>query len=174
MTWDEEESIQLIDGAIFNISPGPSRKHQQVLRELSAAFSVFLKGKECEVFFAPFDVRLFGQNKKDNEINNVVQPDLSIICDSEKLDDKGCNGSPDMIVEILSPASVKLDCWIKYRLYEEAGVKGYWIVDPVNESVEMHLLTDGQYIFKGVFAKSDTISVETLSNLVLDLEQIFI
>lgn len=75
-----------------------------------------------------------------------------------------------MIVEILSPASVKLDRWIKYRLYEEAGVKEYWIVDPVNESVEIHLLTDGQYTFKGVFTKSDMISVETLPNL----EQIFI
>ncbi|MFD1067952.1 Uma2 family endonuclease [Oceanobacillus locisalsi] len=104
----------------------------------------------------------------------MVQPDLSIIYDSEKLDDKGCNGSPDMIVEILSPASVKLDRWIKYRLYEEAGVKEYWIVDPVNESVEIHLLTDKQYTFKGVFTKSDTISVNILSNLELDLEQIFI
>jgi len=109
LTWDEGERLELIDGEIFNISPAPSRRHQQVLRELSTAFSVFLREKECEVFFAPFDVRLLVDNKPDDDINNVVQPDLSIVCNKEKLDDKGCNGAPDMIIEVLLPSSVKLD-----------------------------------------------------------------
>ncbi|MEK4299371.1 Uma2 family endonuclease [Oceanobacillus sp. FSL W8-0428] len=80
------------------MSPAPSRRRQQVLRELSTAFSVFLREKECEVFFAPFDVRLLVDNKQDNDINNVVQPDLSIVCDQEKLDDKRCNGSLDIFM----------------------------------------------------------------------------
>ncbi|GGP11669.1 hypothetical protein GCM10011346_24590 [Oceanobacillus neutriphilus] len=173
LTWDEGERLELIDGDIFNMSPAPSRRHQQVLRELSTAFSIFLREKECEVFFAPFDVRLLVDNKQDNDINNVVQPDLAIVCDQEKLDDKGCNGSPDMIIEILSPASIKLDRWIKYQLYEEAKVKEYWLVDPVNESVEIYLLIDEQYKFQGVFTKGETISVHTLPDLKLDLDQVF-
>ncbi len=173
LTWDDEERLELIDGEIFNMSPAPSRRHQQVLRELSTAFSVFLRGKDCEVFFAPFDVRLLAENKKNDEIEHVVQPDLSIVCDQEKLDDRGCNGAPDMIVEILSPSSVKLDRWKKYQLYEKAGVKEYWLVDPMNESVEIHLLSGNQYTFHGVYTKDDTISVHVLSGLEIDLHQIF-
>lgn len=174
LTWDEVERFELIDGKVYNMSPAPSRRHQQILRELSTAFSVYLREKECEVFFAPFDVRLLVDNKQDEEIYNVVQPDLSIVCDQEKLDDKGCNGAPDMIIEILSPASVKLDRWKKYQLYEKAGVKEYWLVDPVNESVEIHLLIENQYKFHGVFTKDDTISVTVLPGLELKLNQIFV
>jgi len=114
LIWDEGERVELIEGEIFYTSPAPSRKHQQVLRRLSTSFDIFLQDKECEVYFAPFDVRLLTENKQADEIDNVVQPDLSIVCDKEKLDDKGCNGSPDMIIEVISPSSVKLDRWKKY------------------------------------------------------------
>ncbi|MEQ6390442.1 Uma2 family endonuclease [Bacillaceae bacterium S4-13-58] len=173
LSWDDGEKVELIDGEIFNMTPAPSRRHQEVLRELSTAFSVFLREKECEVFFAPFNVRLLVENKNNDDINNVVQPDLLIVCDPKMLDDKGCNGSPDMIIEILSPSSVKLDRWGKYKLYEKAGVKEYWIVDPVNESIEVHLLVSGQYHFQGVFTKDDEISVRILIGLNIDLSQIF-
>ncbi|WP_240468548.1 Uma2 family endonuclease [Gracilibacillus sp. YIM 98692] len=86
------------------MSPAPSRKYQQILREITTSFSVFLRNKECELYFAPFDVRLLVDNKQDNQIDNVVQPDLTIVYDQNKLDDKGCNGTPDMIIEILSPS----------------------------------------------------------------------
>lgn len=174
LMWDEGERIELIEGQVFNMSPAPSLRHQQVLRELATAFSNFLQGKDCEVFFAPFDVRLFGEDKQDSEIENVVQPDLSVICDQNKLDEKGCNGAPDLIIEIISPSSVKLDRWIKYKLYEKAGVKEYWIVDPINESVEMHLLTGENYEFQGAFTKKDTVSVQIISGLEIALEKIFI
>ncbi|MCJ0930666.1 Uma2 family endonuclease [Virgibacillus halodenitrificans] len=174
LSWDEGGRIELIGGVIFNMSPTPSRKHQQVLRELSTAFSIFLRDKECEVFFAPFDVRLLADNKQDEDINNVVQPDLSIVCDQEKLDDRGCNGAPDMIIEVLSPSSVKLDRWKKYQLYEKAGVKEYWLVDPINESVETHLLIDGQYKFQGVFTKEDTVTINIFNEMKIDLNQIFL
>lgn len=173
LNWEEGKRLELIDGEVFNMSPAPSRRHQQVLRELSTVFTIFLREKECEVFFAPFDVRLLVDNKQDDEINNVVQPDLSIVCDQEKLDDKGCNGAPDMIIEILSPSSVKLDRWEKYQLYERSGVKEYWLVDPINESVEIHLLIDEQYKFQGVFTKADSISVNIFAELKVDLNQIF-
>lgn len=174
LKWAEGERIELIDGEIFNMSPAPSRKHQQILRELTTVFSNYLRDKDCEVFFAPFDVRLLSENKKNDDINNVVQPDLSIICDQEKLDDKGCNGAPDLIIEILSPSSVKLDRWKKYQLYEKAGVKEYWLVDPNNESVEVHYLVGERYQFKGVFTKEDTVSTQVLSELEIELNQIFI
>ncbi|MGG5252204.1 Uma2 family endonuclease [Neobacillus sp. SM06] len=174
LTWNEGERLELIDGEIFNMSPAPSPRHQQVLRELTTAFSVFLREKECEVFFAPFDVRLLADNKQDVDIINVVQPDLLIVCDKEKLDEKGCKGAPDMIVEILSPSSVKLDRWKKYQLYEKAGVKEYWLVDPVNHSVEIHLLNDAQYKFQGVFTKGDTVTVNLFPDFKLDLDRIFI
>ena len=173
LTWDTGERFELINGELFNMSPAPSRRHQQVLRELSTAFSIFLRNKKCEVFFAPFDVRLLVEDKDDDAIENVVQPDLSIVCDQKKLDDKGCNGTPDMIVEVLSPSSVKLDRWQKYQLYEKAGVKEYWLVDPVNESVEVHLLCEGHYTFQGVFTKEDTIFVQVLTGMELSLQQVF-
>lgn len=173
LTWNEGERIELIDGEIFNMSPAPSRRHQQVLRELATAFSVFLRGKECEVFFAPFDVRLLADNKRDDEINNVVQPDLSIVCNKEILDDKGCKGAPDMIIEILSPSSVKLERWEKYQLYEKTDVNEYWLVDPVNNSVEVYLLIDNQYKFQGVYTKEDTVSVHLFPDFKLDLNQVF-
>ncbi|MBP2242231.1 Uma2 family endonuclease [Cytobacillus eiseniae] len=174
LSWDDGERLELIDGEVFNMSPAPSRRHQQVLRELSTIFSVFLRGKECEVFFAPFDVRLLAENKQDDEITHVVQPDLSVVCDQGKLDDKGCNGAPDMIVEILSPSSVKLDRWKKYQLYEKAGVKEYWLVDPINESVEIHLLIGEQYQFQGVYTKEDSIAVRILAGFEFGLDQIFV
>ncbi|WP_066196222.1 MULTISPECIES: Uma2 family endonuclease [Gracilibacillus] len=173
LTWEEGERLELIDGKICNMSPAPSRRHQQILRELSTAFSVFLRDKDCEVFFAPFDVRLLAEDKQDSDVNNVVQPDLSVVCEQDKLDDKGCNGSPDMIIEVLSPSSVKLDRWEKYQLYEQAKVKEYWIVDPINESVEIHWLAGQKYKFQGVFTKEDTVSVETLTGLNLELNRIF-
>ena len=95
LMWDEGERVELIDGEIFNMSLAPSRHHQRVLGELSRAFSTFLQSAEYEVYFAPFDVRLFAEDKKDADIDNVVQPDLSVVCDKDKLVDKGCNGSPD-------------------------------------------------------------------------------
>lgn len=173
LTWDEGERVELIDGEIFNMSPAPSREHQRVLRDLSTIFSNFLQGAECEVYFAPFDVRLFTENKKDADINTVVQPDLSVVCDKNKLDDKGCNGTPDLIIEVLSPSSIKMDRWNKYQLYEKASVKEYWLVDPTNQSVEVHLLVSQQYKFQGVFTKEDTVSVHLLPDLTIDLNEIF-
>lgn len=155
------------------MSPAPSRQHQQILGELFKAFSDFLRERTCEVYFAPFDVRLFTENKKDADINNVVQPDLSVVCDKNKLDDKGCHGAPDLIIEVLSPSSIKMDRWNKYRLYEKAGVKKYWLVDPTNQSVEVHLFVSQQYEFQGIFTKEDTVSVHLLPDLTIDLNEIF-
>jgi|SRR5690625_302833 len=173
LTWNEGERVELIDGELFNMSPAPSRQHQRVLRELTTAFSTFLQGAECEVYFAPFDVRLFAENKSNDYITNVVQPDLTVVCDKDKLDDQGCNGPPDLIIEVLSQSSIKIDRWDKYKLYEKAGVQEYWLVDPINQAVEVHYLDGTHYEFQGVFTEEDTVSVQILPELTLHLNEIF-
>lgn len=104
---------------------------------LSYQLMDFFRERNCQVFAAPFDVRLFSEGKDDDEVFYVVQPDLSVICDKNKLDEKGCAGSPDLIIEIVSPSSAKMDKMMKRNFYEEALVKEYWIVNPQNELIEV-------------------------------------
>lgn len=173
-SWDESVRVELIDGVVYDMSPAPNRRHQEILREFSLVFGGFLKDKSCEVYFAPFDVRLFSEKKKDEDVFTVVQPDLTVVCDKSKLDDRGCNGSPDFILEILSPSSAKHDRWRKHVLYQKAGVREYWIVDPLNETVEVFLLDEGQYRLNGAFSKEDTVAVHVLDGLEIELGRIFI
>jgi Uma2 family endonuclease len=169
----EEEQWELIEGMPISMSPAPSPKHQDIVGQLYRKFSDFLEETSCRVFIAPFDVRLFADNKKDEEIRNVVQPDVSIICDPAKIDDYGCKGSPNLIVEVLSPATAKKDRLEKKRLYREAEVREYWIVDPTNETVEVFLLEGAEYIENGVYSKVDSVSVRIFDNLTIELQQIF-
>jgi Uma2 family endonuclease len=150
LKWPEEERVELIDGEVFAMSPASSRIHQVVLGNLFRKFADYLDGKKCRAYIAPFDVRLPKCSERDEDINTVVQPDLSIICDPGKLDDRGCKGAPDLIVEVISPASLKLDLTLKKRLYERVGVKEYWIVYPQERIVMVYVrdqlgnFTDGE------------------------------
>ncbi|PWA07830.1 Uma2 family endonuclease [Pueribacillus theae] len=173
LCWTGEERIELIDGIPYNMPPAPSRQHQKILGKIFWEFQNYLRDKECEVYVSPFDVRLLSEDKADNEVKDVVQPDVSVICDKNKLDEKGCNGSPDLIVEILSPATAKHDRLRKYNLYEKAQVKEYWIVDPVNETIEKFILTDETFARDGVFGKSDTIESHIFTDFKIDLYNIF-
>lgn len=132
-----EEKWEIIDGVPYNMVPYPSLDHQNIISNLQGEFYAYLKGKECKSFVAPFDVRLHVEGKSDHEIKNVVQPDITIVCDKSKLDDKGCNGTPDMVIEVLSPATAKRDRSDKLKLYKVAKVKEYWIIDPFNKTVEV-------------------------------------
>lgn len=171
--WSDDERYELIDGIPYLMSPAPSVKHQRVCRELLAEFVMYLRDKECEVFDAPFDVRLFVENKEDDEIDHVVQPDLVLICDKSKLDDKGCNGSPDLIVEVISPSTAKYDRWVKFKLYERARVKQYWIVEPENETIEVFQLESDRYRLQGVYGKGDPLLVNMFEDFTMDLKTIF-
>ena len=124
----EGERAELINGQFYAMAP-PSRIHQELVMELSATLRDYIKshGGNCKVYPSPFAVNL------DAEDNNWVEPDISIICDKSKLTDRGCSGAPDLIVEIVSPSSRKMDYVWKAGLYMDAGVREYWIVDPVNE-----------------------------------------
>ena len=142
--WPEDEHWELIDGVAYplhgEMHAAPTRTHQDVVVQLLVQIANYLKGKPCKVYVAPFDVRFSTKNQKNDLKNTVVQPDIAIICDQEKLDEKGCNGAPDWIIEVLSPKTASKDHLKKRALYEEQGVKEYWLVHPVD-----HLLTIYRY-----------------------------
>ena len=124
--------------------------------------------------FAPLDVRLLSENKTDDEIYNVVQPDLIVVCDPAKVDGKGLKGSPDLAIEILSKSTAKKDKTVKKQLYEKAKVKEFWIVDPLLEYVEVYLLDEQyNYVPPAVYGNEDTIHVSLFEQLDIDLTAIF-
>ncbi len=129
--WSDDERWELIDGVAYAMSPGPTTLHQSILGELFAQIHNFLIGHSCKVIPAPFDVRL----NADKDDNTVVQPDISVVCDRSKLNEKGCKGAPDLVIEILSPASSSRDKVLKFNKYLEAGVREYWLVDPSDKTV---------------------------------------
>ncbi len=175
LLWQFEERIELIKGLIVKMSPAPRRKHQMISNRISTLFTVFYNDSPCNVYYAPFDVRLI-KNKglANHEIDTVVQPDISIICDIHKLDDFGCIGAPDLIVEILSPGNKKWDEVNKYKLYEENGVKEYWIVDPDSKSVKVFILKADKYELVDYYeTEGKMIPVNIFEGLVLSYDDIF-
>jgi len=138
------------------MSPAPSSEHQRISMELGRQLSNYLRGKNCTVFPAPFDVRLPRGEEKDEEIENVVQPDLVVVCDRGKIDKRGCKGAPDLIIEILSYSTAKKDLNEKFNLYEQACVKEYWVVFQSEEVVEIYQLNDNmRYEKTGTYQSSD-------------------
>ena len=156
------------------MSPAPSPEHQRVSRRLSLQFDRFLAGSLCEVFYAPLDVRLPDGEMDDEAIETVVQPDISVICDPSKIDDKGCRGAPDLIIEVLSPSTIKIDLEEKFSLYEDHGVKEYWVVYPFDHVVEVfHLELHGRYGKRKIYAEDDIVPVNLLTGLEIDLALVF-
>ncbi|WP_310558572.1 Uma2 family endonuclease [Flavobacterium sp.] len=144
LLWQFSERVELIKGFIRQMSPAPNRFHQVVARNITGIFlNAFIK-HSCNVYFAPFDVRLPIPSKKKD--TTVVQPDICVVCDKSKLDDAGCNGAPELMIEILSPNNSKHDVDTKFKLYEEAGVLEYWIVEPVEKIIFVYTLVNGKYI----------------------------
>jgi Uma2 family endonuclease len=174
LSWDDDERWELIDGVPYNMTPAPSTEHQRIAGQLFLSFGNYLQGKSCQVFFAPFDVRMAELHETDQTCRNVVQPDLVVICDSSKIDGRGCKGAPDLVVEILSPATAKKDVTLKLSLYERFGVKEYWIVDPVNQYIQVYTLKeDRKYGSPAVYSHGETIPVSIFADLQIDLTTIF-
>ena len=172
LTWQFKERVELILGKIFKMSPASQSDHQHVSAVLSGQFYNYLKGKECKFFASPFDVRLPVTNKK-NEVNTVVQPDLCVICDPTIIDAKGCDGVPDLIVEIISKSSVDRDLHEKYDLYQECGVKEYWILHPNDKTLVIHTLEGGQYKPSKMLTRGDFARSKVLPGLEVDLTEVF-
>jgi Uma2 family endonuclease len=174
LTWEMEEMVELIKGKVFKRDvAAPRMSHQKVSIHLSTEFFNFLKGKTCQVFHAPFDVRLPVKSKRNQDIDTVVQPDLCVVCDPEKLDDAGCIGAPDLVVEILSPGNNKRDLKYKYEVYEESGVKEYWVIHPNEQTLLIYTLVDGKYQSSRLFVAGDTVGSSCIEGFQLNLEEIF-
>ncbi len=171
LTWWFEDRVELIKGFVKKMS-APLEKHQKVSVSMSSEIYMFLKKQPCQVRVAPYDVRL-QRSVNDAEITTVVQPDISVICNPDIIDEKGCNGPPDMIIEILSPSNSKRDIKEKYELYEEAGVKEYWIVLPEAKIIQVFLLENNTYKMDNMYAEDGLVYVKTIPGLVLNLEDIF-
>ena len=167
-SWDDGKRWELIEGVPHAMSPAPTTKHQSVSSNLHGQFFNFLSGKPCKVFHAPFDVRL---NAHDND-DTVVQPDLTVICDRSKLDDKGCKGAPDLVVEISSPSTARLDRVVKFNQYLKAGVTEYWIIDLDAKTLQVCILENGRY-FTTVYADTDTALVKVLNGCIINLAEVF-
>ena len=174
LQWDDGERWELIDGVAYNMTPAPNRRHQAILRELSFQLVSFLTDKPCKVYFAPFDVRLPVHDEEDDDVTTVVQPDIVVICDPKKLDDRGARGAPDLVIEILSPSTSRKDVKIKFNLYEKHGVREYWIVDPTGGTVMAYRLgPDGRYGRPQVYTDDDSAPVGIFADLVIDLKAVF-
>ncbi len=176
LTWMDDKQRELYDGIVKLITPAPNRKHQDLSVNLTRVFSNFLVSKECKVYHAPSDVRLPQNKNKANEtVYTVVQPDLYVVCDLSKLDEKGCLGAPDFIIEIVSAGSSKRDVRDKFEIYQQHGVREYWIVNPNDENVNVFVLDEnGKYQLKGMYAEDDKIPVHIFDgDLEIDLKEVF-
>lgn len=178
LTWMDGMTRELLDGFIRIMSPAPTLTHAKISRRVFVPLSVFIddNGGKCQVFTAPFDVRLPKKPTEltDDKIDTVVQPDICVVCDESKLDERGCLGAPDMVVEILSLSSQKYDLNEKFNLYESAGVKEYWVISPKEKAVTVFLLQDDGRYNKGVIYEAETdVPVQTLPGLTLKIGAVF-
>lgn len=173
LTWQFDEMVEIIKGKVPRMDSSPSTRHQTVRGNLQYFLTGFLRKKPSSVFAAPFDVRFVRKTVDDKEIITVTQPDLCVICDPAKIDERGCLGAPDFIIEILSPSSATNDAHTKFHLYEEFGVGEYWIVSPNDRTVDVFLLENEKYAFKGKFVTGDLVSVYTLQGLEINLMDVF-
>lgn len=173
LKWPDDQRIELINGQIYLMTP-PLRIHQKISGAIYTQFSNYLKDRECEVYYAPFGVRLPKENEKDKDIDTVVEPDIIVVCDKSKLDNEGCKGAPDLIVEIVSPTSARRDKIEKFNLYERYGVKEYWIVEPEEGIISVFTLQDNKrYGRPESYAVDNKIKVSIFDELVIDLKDVF-
>lgn len=175
LLWQFKERVELIKGRIFKMSPAPNTSHQLISSKLQGNLFVHLKDKSCYLFSAPFDVRLFDTRKSafiNRDIYTVVQPDLCVVCDKNKLDEKGCLGAPDLVIEILSPGNSKKEVDSKFDLYQESGVREYWIVQPIDQNVFIFTLNDSG-VFVGLKPATEQLRSVIFPELSIDLKEIF-
>jgi Uma2 family endonuclease len=173
LTWNFKERLELFRGKIFKMSPAPNRNHQTISARIYLTFANVFKKNSCNVYYAPFDVRLVKTKTKDEKVVTVVQPDLCIICDEDKLDDRGCNGAPDLVVEILSPGNTQKEMGVKFDLYEENEVKEYWLVDPSEKTVLIYTLQNKKYVGLKPFIIEDVLKSPLFPALKFKVKDIF-
>lgn len=171
LLWQFSERVELIKGFIQKMSPAPSSNHQSVSYNLTVCLAQNFRRKPCRVFVAPFDVKLSIKSAKKD--TTIVQPDLCVICDENKIDDKCCNGSPDLIVEIISPNNRKHDLQTKFNLYLEAEVQEYWLVDPSDKMILIYSLKNNEYLGSKPFIEGEKIKSQLFPDLDIAVDDVF-
>ncbi len=174
LNWPQDERWELIEGTPYDMSPAPGTQHQAVSFELSRILGNFLKNTDCRAFTAPFDVRLPGEKENsDANTDTVVQPDIVVICDKTKIDEKGCCGAPDIVIEILSASTSYKDEGEKLKLYEKHSVKEYWIVNPASRYVMIYHLEDSKFSKPEYLRNDEVLTSRILQGFSLNLDEIW-
>ena len=173
LEWEDDTRYELFNGQPRAMS-SPTDIHQEISGGLHLQIGNYLRGKNCKVYYSPFDVRLFEEpGDQPEDIDTVVQPDLVVVCDPKKVDRHGVRGAPDLVIEILSESTRKLDRLIKFNLYQKAGVKEYWIVDPASRTVAVYTLDEGAYHGAETYASDTVVPVGVLEDCQIDLSEVF-
>lgn len=172
LAWDDNTRYELYDGVPVALA-SPSDVHQRILGELHLQIGTYLRGKKCAVYLSPFDVRIFEREGDSPEsVDTVLQPDLMVVCDPNKVDRHGVHGAPDLVIEILSPATAQYDRLVKFNLYQRAGVREYWIVDPAARVVSVFTLENGRYQ-AAAYGADSSVRVGILDYCTIDLSTVF-
>ena len=174
LSWPKTQPGEILNGIAYGRSPAPPIPYLEVLGELYIAFALYLRERSEKVFLFPFDVRLpVDQQQKDEDIPTVVQPDLTVVCDMAKIDERGCKGAPDLIIEVLAEDTLHRDLYVKLRLYEKAGVPEYWVVHPTDKTVLVFKLGEKAYDAPQLYKAQDEIKVGIFSDLIIPLNKVF-
>ena len=174
LTWKFDEFVELIKGQVMRPMAGPGRRHQQLSNRIEFSITSFLRGSSCEMYHAPFDVRLTtGGFNGDQQITTVVQPDICVVCDPAKLDDRGCLGAPDWIIEIVLPGNTARDTKTKFDLYEESGVREYWMVYPGLKTITAYVLEGERYQLAGEYIELGLLPAASVPGLALEWAEVF-
>ena len=174
LQWQFDETVELIKGKIAWMSPAPKRIHQEASGTLFVDVAVFFRDHPCRYYSAPFDVR-FSKNPKDpeNKVFTVVQPDICVVCDMSKLDDNGCNGAPDLVIEITSKSTRQRDFHDKFSLYEESGVYEYWIAEPLEKVIYQNHLVNGRYEKVAIVGEGEILQSRHFPGLEINVSEVF-
>ncbi len=175
LLWQFSERVEIIKGKIFKMIPAPSSSHQDISMNLTRILDKYFYKSSSKFYVAPFDVRLinYKDSTAENQIHTVVQPDLCVICDRSKIDEKGCLGSPDLVVEILSLGNSKKEMDIKFDLYQENKILEYWIVDPSQKTILIYVLENDRYIGLKPFLIDSKIESPTFLKIKFSVKKVF-
>jgi Uma2 family endonuclease len=168
LAWPEDVRYELIDGVAYAMRPAPTVSHQEVLLELSRQIDEALDESACRVLIAPLDVRLPRGDEADEAVDTVVQPDLLVVCDPARIDERGVRGAPDWIIEVLSPPTAAHDQVRKRDLYERAGVREYWLVHPTDRIVTVYRLENGHYGRPDIAELAGETATQAVPGVVID------
>jgi Uma2 family endonuclease len=173
LVWSRTYGDELVDGTAYvREPPSPTRAHQEVVGEIHRQAANALKGKVSRVYAAPFDVRLPKSTEADDQVDTVVQPDLFIVCDLKKVDARGVRGAPDWLVEVLSPSTTRHDQFVKLPVYERAGVREVWLIDPIDRMVSIYRLRAGSYGHPTILGLKGQTQLAAVPDVTIDWDQV--